>query len=130
MIETILCVDDDPITLMLYKKVIIKAEFGHTILFAQNGEQALDLFTKCTAGELQNIPDVIFLDLNMPVMNGWDFLEHFTKDFYPLYKHIKVVILSSSIDPSDYLHAKKYEVVTHFLSKPITVEMLQGLKTA
>lgn len=129
MIQTILCVDDDPITLMLYKKVIIKAGFGSTILFAQNGEEALDLFKKSTPNESQPIPDIIFLDLNMPVMNGWDFLEHFSNEFYPQFNHIKVVILSSTIDPSDYSQAKIYKVVTHFLSKPLTVEMLQDLKT-
>jgi CheY-like chemotaxis protein len=74
------------------------------------------------------IPDIIFLDLNMPVMNGWDFLEHFSKEFYPQFNAIKVVILSSTIDPSDYLKAKQYEAVTHFLSKPLTVEMLQELQ--
>jgi len=130
--QTILCVDDDPITLMLYKKVIIKAEFGTTILFAQNGVEALDFFKKIknqdTAKNTAQIPDIIFLDLNMPVMNGWDFLEHFSNDFYNQFKHIKVVILSSTIDPSDYSQAKKYEVVSHFLSKPLTVEMLQDLK--
>lgn len=129
MNKTILCVDDDPITLMLYKKVIIKAEFGSTILFAQNGEEALELFKKSKGNDSQQIPDIIFLDLNMPVMNGWDFLEHFSNEFYPQLKHIKVVILSSTIDPSDYSQAKKFEVVTHFLSKPLTVEMLQDLKT-
>lgn len=133
MNQTILCVDDDPITLMLYKKVIIKAAFGTTILFAQNGEEALDFFKKInnqeTTENIIQIPDIIFLDLNMPVMNGWDFLEHFSNEFYPQLKHIKVVILSSTIDPSDYLQAKKFQVVTHFLSKPLTVEMLQDLKT-
>ena len=132
MNHTILCVDDDPITLMLYKKVIVKAEFGDTILFAQNGEEALDLLKKIknqdTDTSVSQIPDIIFLDLNMPVMNGWDFLEHFSTDLSNENKQIKVIILSSTIDPSDYLRAKQYEVVKDFLSKPLTVEMLQNLK--
>ena len=132
MNHTILCVDDDPITLMLYKKVIVKAEFGDTILFAQNGEEALDLLKKIknqdTDTSVSQIPDIIFLDLNMPVMNGWDFLEHFSTNLSEENKQIKVIILSSTIDPSDYLRAKKYEVVKDFLSKPLTVEMLQNLK--
>lgn len=132
MNQTILCVDDDPITLMLYKKVIVKAEFGDTILFAQNGEEALELLKKMDTHDdntkNSQIPDIIFLDLNMPVMNGWDFLEHFSSEYDHQSKKINVIILSSSIDPSDYIRAKEYEVVTHFLSKPLTVEMLQELK--
>lgn len=132
MIQTILCVDDDPIALMLYKKVIIKAEFANTILFAQNGEEALDLFKKIknqeAISEISQIPKIIFLDLNMPVMNGWDFLDHFSNEYYPFFQQVKVVILSSTIDPSDYLKAKAFPVVSHFLSKPLTVEMLQELK--
>lgn len=133
MNRTILCVDDDPITLMLYKKVIAKAEFGDTILFAQNGEEALELLLKIKSQDsdltTSQTPDLIFLDLNMPVMNGWDFLEHFTKKIHKQSKQISIIILSSTIDPSDYIRAKQYEVVTHFLSKPLTVEMLKDLKT-
>ena len=132
MNQTILCVDDDPITLMLYKKVILKAEFGSTILFAQNGEEALKLLQEARESEnlssTLKIPTIIFLDLNMPVMNGWEFLEHFSSEIYPQFGGIKIVILSSTIDPSDYLKAKKYEAVTHFLSKPLTVEMLKELQ--
>lgn len=126
MIHTVLCIDDDPITLMLYKKVITKAGFGSNILFAQNGEEALELFKK-SVDEQSTIPDVIFLDLNMPVMNGWDFLEHFTAEYFQQHHQIKVIILSSTIDPSDYSRAKHFEVVKRFLSKPLTVEMLQDL---
>lgn len=132
MNQTILCVDDDPITLMLYKKVIIKAEFGSTVLFAQNGEEALEFFKQASnrknLSSPAQIPDIIFLDLNMPVMNGWDFLEHFSNEVYPKFSDVKVVILSSTIDPSDYLKAKQYEAVTHFLSKPLTVQMLHNIK--
>jgi len=131
--HTILCVDDDPITLMLYKKVIAKAEFGDTILFAQNGEEALELLLKIKSQDTHlntsQTPDLIFLDLNMPVMNGWEFLEHFTSKIHKQSKQIRIIILSSTIDPSDYVRAKQYEVVTHFLSKPLTVEMLKNLKT-
>jgi CheY-like chemotaxis protein len=76
MLETVLCVDDDPITLMLCKKVIVKANFGKEIIFAQNGQEALELFDKIKT-ENNQVPQLIFLDLNMPVMNGWDFIENF-----------------------------------------------------
>jgi CheY-like chemotaxis protein len=64
----------------------------------------------------------------MPVMNGWEFLDLFKENFLNEFSQTKVIILSSTIDPSDYQKAKQYEMVSHFLSKPITVEMLQNLK--
>ncbi|WP_291119717.1 response regulator [Flavobacterium sp. UBA6135] len=131
MLETVLCVDDDPITLMLCKKVIVKANFGKEIIFAQNGQEALDLFEKLKEDNLKGttqVPQLVFLDLNMPVMNGWDFIEKFSLDSNSAFKNTKIIILSSTIDPADFNRAKQYNIVSHFLSKPITVEMLEKLK--
>lgn len=129
MLEKVLCVDDDPITLMLCKKVIVKATFSKEIIFAQNGQEAIDLLKEIHALGNSNFPELVFLDLNMPVMNGWDFLNEFSTVFTDIENKIKVIILSSTIDPSDYEKAKSYPFVSHFLSKPITVEMLDKLKS-
>ena len=129
MIKTILCIDDDPITLMLCKKVITKVSFSEEIIFASNGQEAYELLKKlCLEKELGNVPNLIFLDLNMPVMNGWEFLDSIETDLKSNLKNTKVIILSSTIDPADYNKAKQYEMVSHFLSKPITVDMLENLK--
>ncbi len=132
MLKTILCVDDDPITLMLCKKVIVKAAFSEEIMFANNGQEAFELFKAMTLqkkeGQSFQIPQLIFLDLNMPVMNGWEFLDLFQESLVNEFNETKVIILSSTIDPADYQKAKGYEMVSHFLSKPITVEMLENLK--
>lgn len=127
-----MCVDDDPITLMLCKKVITKASFGKEIVFAQNGQEAIDVIedmkAKIKRSEKITSPTIIFLDLNMPILNGWDFLEYFTKQKSAEFDNTKVIILSSTIDPADFNKAKQYPSVSHFLSKPITVEMLENLK--
>lgn len=134
MLDQILCVDDDPITLMLCKKVITKASFSNEIITSQNGEEALDYFNKlkqinADTESKSNHPQLIFLDLNMPVMGGWEFLDIFSTSEYSEFNSIKVVVLSSTIDPEDLEKAKSYSMVIDFLSKPITTSMLEYLKS-
>ena len=128
MLETILCVDDDPITLMLCKMVITKASFSNAIVTAKNGEEALKYYDTLRTTSTVKKPQLIFLDLNMPVMNGWEFLDSFNTPEYSEYHDTKVIILSSTIDPQDLEKSKKYPMVIDFLSKPISKEMLEFLK--
>lgn len=128
MVTKILCVDDDPITLMLYKMVIRKAEFAQEIATARNGEEALAFFSNGNvAAQNQDYPRLIFLDLNMPVMGGWEFLDHFNEK-HLLFIDTKVIVLSSTIDPTDIEKSKTYPMVIDFQSKPISKEMLANLK--
>ena len=132
MLNKILCIDDDPITLMLCEKVVIKAQFSREIDLVNNGEKALQYFDDLKDKLLNKIeivvPELIFLDLNMPVMNGWEFLFIFSKsnysEYFPL---LRIIVLSSTIDPQDVQKSKQYPIVTHFFSKPITKEMLNYL---
>ena len=133
MHDLILCVDDDPITLMLCKMVISKSSFSKEIITAQNGEEALNYFDNLKLNNLgekiNNYPTLVFLDLNMPVMDGWDFLDHFSKEEYTsFFKDTKVIVLSSTIDPADINKSKTYPMVIDFISKPITKEVLENLK--
>lgn len=132
MFTKILCVDDDGITLMLCKKVIAKAEFASQIETSNNGEEALQYFENLKkekeANNIVSEPQLIFLDLNMPIMNGWEFLDIFSKsDYYTIFPEVKVIVLSSTIDPRDIEKAKQYPMVLNFLSKPITIEMLKSI---
>ncbi len=133
MLEKILCVDDDPITLMLCKKVIERATFAREILVSNNGEEAFQCFKELAEKHKNNhsftYPKLIFLDLNMPIMNGWEFLAIYTKNGYPsIFTDAKFIVLSSTIDPKDVEQTKSYSVVVDFLSKPITKQMLEKLK--
>ena len=83
---------------------------------------------KNTSTNTSSIPELIFLDLNMPVMGGWKFLELFTSEHYSEFNNVKVIILSSTIDPQDLAKAKAFNMVADFLPKPITVGVLDYLK--
>lgn len=132
MLNQILCVDDDPITLMLCKKVITNASFTNEIITFQNGEELLNHFNIIKASQIEDKPilhpQLIFLDLNMPVMGGWEFLDHFISAEFSEFNTVKVIVLSSTIDPEDFEKSKKYPMVIDFLSKPISKTMLENLK--
>lgn len=128
MLNKILCVDDDPITLMLCKKVIAKANFSSVIESAKDGVEALKFFDSHNEEKVnEDYPQIIFLDLNMPIMDGWEFLEEFNlfKESFP---QTKIIVLSSSVDPKDINKSKNFSMVLDFLPKPITVEMLNSIK--
>lgn len=133
MLDKILCVDDDPITLMLCKKVVERVDFAKDIITANNGEEAIQYFDKLFEERKVNdsivYPKLVLLDLNMPVMDGWEFLESYiTKNYQNVFTSTRFIVLSSSIDPYDINRAKTYPVIG-FLSKPITKEMLENIKT-
>jgi len=133
MVDKIFCVDDDPITLMLCKKVIERVEFAKEIVTAQNGEEAIQYFADLAANnstDSESYPRLTLLDLNMPIMNGWEFLDiYLERGYQNLFKEAQFIVLSSTIDPDDMNQTKKYPIVVDFLSKPITKEMLEELKT-
>src|SRR6478609_2049054 len=131
MMELIMCIDDDPITLMLFKKVVQKASFSEEIITASNGQDAITQINTINndISNQKKKPQLIFLDLNMPVMGGWEFIDLFNSSYSLNLNNTKIIILTSTIDPEDIKKSKSYPNVIEFLSKPITVEMLEHLKT-
>lgn len=126
MIKKLLCVDDDKITLTLIKLVVSKAAFAEEIITRMNGKEALDYYSSLSESpSAAAYPELIFLDLNMPVMSGWDFLEEFSKNFYQQFNQTKIVIVSSSTDPDEKARAKNYPMIIDFLSKPISIHALK-----
>lgn len=117
-------VDDDPIYIFATKKVMQMSNFCNSFLIFHNGKEALDSLGAILSAGAQ-MPDVILLDLNMPVMDGWQFLDEFVKIKPP--KKITIYIVTSSIDPDDITRAKAYENVQDYLVKPITEKSLQEI---
>jgi CheY-like chemotaxis protein len=129
MINKVFCIDDDQITLVLCDLVIKKAGFAKEVIQATNGKEGLAWFSTYLKNRSQSeeVPTIIFLDLNMPVMSGWDFLEDYMMKYSDRLPDTKVVIISSSVNPEDFLRANKYNIVIDFINKPLTTEGLQDL---
>jgi CheY-like chemotaxis protein len=119
-----LIVDDDSIIIFIHKKLVGKCGYPLAPETYLNGREALDNLMS-TADE--SSLSIVLLDINMPVMSGWEFLDAIQDK--PFAKNMKVAMVTSSVDASDKLKAKTYSQVVGFLEKPITVGMLNELKT-
>src|SRR5690606_2315400 len=98
-VSSIFIVDDDPITVFGIKKVLKPVAICDDIQIFQNGKEAFDAMVERIENG-QSIPEVIFLDINMPIMDGWDFLEELIG--LNLNERIIINMITSSIDPLDY----------------------------
>lgn len=121
MKKTVLVIDDDIITIYLNRMVLESASFCDNIVEASSGDEGLLYFENLEKGDnpMDNLPEVILLDLNMPVMDGWEFFEIFVKRFPEFVKKIKIFVLSSSTNPVDEDRAKKDPNIAAYLSKPL-----------
>jgi CheY-like chemotaxis protein len=120
-IDFVYIVEDDEIASFVIKLALEShASFSNNAIF-QNGKLAIDMLSKPNSN-LEKLPDIIFLDINMPIMDGWEFLEKFST--LTMDKSISVIILTSSINPEDAEKAKTFKHVKGFLSKPLDLEKL------
>jgi CheY-like chemotaxis protein len=119
--HSIILVDDDPINNLINKRLVSKLAIAPKIEEFLEAERAIEKIR--TLSSEQNI--LIFLDINMPVMNGWDFLNQYLIEFKD--RKDKIVVLSSSIDFQDRQKAKEFGCVEGFIEKPLTPEKIKSI---
>lgn len=110
-------IDDDAIILLLCRRMLAKHGAFQELITFENAQVAIDQLNQCIADQ-GKLPDLILLDLNMPLMDGWEFLDACSQ--IPQTQPIPVFILSSSIDPADLAKCDMYPNVKAFFSKPLT----------
>lgn len=120
--KTTYIIDDDKLSIKLMSMLISKNKFCEEIISFNNSQAALNELTK-NCNDSASLPDVILLDLNMPLLDGWQFLDEFVQ--LPIKKEISIFIVTSSIDPSDIDMVKKYAIVKNYIMKPITAQKLE-----
>ncbi len=123
-IETSCIIDDDPIFIYGTKRIMKEIDFCNDILVFNNGQDAMDGLNELTS-QGKDLPSIIFLDLNMPIMNGWEFLEDFVQIPNNNREKVTVYIISSSVDPRDLERIKNYDVVNNYILKPLSPQDLE-----
>ncbi len=134
MLQKVLLIDDDMVTWAICEMVLNKTAFTREVEKLGNGKEGIDYFSsyfdKKKKGETGfTVPDLILLDLNMPVMDGWTFLEDYIRKYAERLPETKIAILSSTVNPEDFIRAQKYPIVIDFINKPLTIELVEELKS-
>ena len=125
-IKTLTLIDDDEIFVFLTKKVVEQTNLVNLIKVFGNGLDAIN-FLKENKYNADSLPEIILLDLSMPIMNGWQFLEEYAKLNPTIGKKITIYICSSSISHDDITKAKSINEVSDYIIKPITKNKLIDL---
>jgi CheY-like chemotaxis protein len=116
--KTIWVIDDDPIYQIIVNKIIKKSELFLSVSNFKNGKEAIDAL-KDALNDNVVFPNVILLDINMPIMDGWEFMEEMVLLKPQFNEPIQIYIVSSSIALEDKNRAKKYTEIIAYLSKPV-----------
>lgn len=123
----VLIIDDDPIHQRIAQIMILKHQIFDECLSYTEGKEAIS-FLKSNADQPTLLPDVILLDLNMPEVDGWDFLESFESFQNEITKLISIFIVTSSVDEKDILKSKVYPSVKGFISKPLSPDIIRSTR--
>jgi CheY-like chemotaxis protein len=126
----LLVIDDDDINIFIIKKIVEKTGYNINMVAKTNGQLAIDHLSEILENN-ETFPQLILIDINMPVLNGWEFLEAYDK--LHVTQRVDMYMLSSSVYENDIEKAKTYKKVKGFISKPLSinrlVELFESLST-
>ena len=126
LVSCVLLIDDDKATNFFNERVVIKHNSFEQIHTVQSGKAALE-YLQAVQDKTAVKPDLIFLDINMPAMNGWEFLIEFAKLEACVKEGIKVILLSTSANPDDVNKSVINHSVDDFINKPLSLRLLDDV---
>lgn len=131
MYEKVLLVNDDQTFLFVAEKMLLKSGFCSKVYIAQDGEKAIDFLDEILQEDNlseQKGPSFIFLDLHMPVMNGWEFLDLFSAKYAAYFPQTFIIIISSTVDTLELEAIGAKAHVSGILEMPMTMDKLREIK--
>jgi len=128
-LKCILLIDDDEPTNFLNKLVLKEMDCAEQIEVAQSGREAINFLTKPPANNQKDLqmPDLVFLDINMPAMDGWEFLDLYSVFNGQRKKKAVTIMLTTSLNPDDEIKSKNMEQVNGYRRKPLSKQMMQEI---
>ena len=129
--HTIMLIDDNEIDNLINQKIIESSNICKHIFTHTSGKSAIEFLKNMEklASRVENVlPEIIFLDIDMPLMDGFQFLDEFNKLANETKKYCHIVMLTSSINPQDMNKSKKYDYVKKYVNKPLTQDSLKKLE--
>jgi CheY-like chemotaxis protein len=124
--KSVMLVDDNEIDNIINEKIIEASAFAETILVFQTGQEALDYLRENQKDD-EKLPEIVFLDINMPIMDGFQFLDDFESFSENVLEKCKIIMLSSSISPKDIDRAASNRYVKKYLNKPLNKRYLEAI---
>ena len=122
----VLLVDDNEIDNFINERMITSSKFSVTVIVKDSADSALD-YLRTNQENVDALPEVIFLDLNMPVKDGFAFLDEYDRLSEVIKNHCKIVVLSSSISPDDINRASTNPYVFKYINKPLSEKYLNAI---
>lgn len=124
--RSVMLVDDNEIDNIINEKIIEANSFADQILVFQTGQDALE-YLREHQGDVESLPEIVFLDINMPIMDGFQFLTDFEEFADEVRDKCKIIMLSSSISPKDIDRAASSRYVKKYLNKPLNARYLEAI---
>lgn len=130
--NAVMLIDDNEIDNLINQKIIESSTISNHIFTHTGGKSAIEFLKNAekiaiAAGNQSLMPEIIFLDIDMPLMDGFQFLDEFENLSENIRNHCKIVMLTSSINSRDVKKSKRYTNVKEYLNKPLTKESLKAL---
>jgi CheY-like chemotaxis protein len=122
----VMIIDDNEIDIFIASKMILKHSLAEKIIKYNNAKDALDYLIK-NQSDIKELPEIILLDINMPLMTGFEFIDIYEKLDSNLKSHCKVYIVSSTIDKDDIERARSNKNIVAFQVKPVTTKFLNSI---